>query len=196
TARLLYRMAVGDLSRFGVRKPDHKLLETHPIVNSLLPYHLGQGDIIPKPDVKEYCADHVAFVDGTSEQIDLIIYATGFLIVFPFMDTSLLNWRNGHPSFFLNVFHPEYDNLFIAGLIQPDSGQFGLVDCQCQLIAHFILSQQRNPAKAAYFRTIKQRAQEDYSGGVKYKDSSRHYVEIEHYTYRKRVERLIAEMRV
>jgi hypothetical protein len=195
-ARVLYRFVVGDLRRFGVRKPDHRLFETHPIVNSMLPYYIGHGDIMPKPDVKEYCGDRVAFIDGTSEQIDLIIYAKGFRIVFPFMDTSLLNWRKGYPSLYLNVFHPAYDNLFVAGLIQPDSGQFGLVDRQCQLIARFILCQQRNPARADYLRKLKRREQEDYSGGVKYKESTRHYVEVEHYSYRKRLERLLKELSV
>jgi hypothetical protein len=192
--KFLYGISVGDLSRFGVPRPDHKLFETHPIVNSQLPYYLGHGDIIPKPDVKEYCGDNVAFVDGSSEQIDLIIYATGFRIVFPFIDSSLLNWRNGHPSLYLNVFHPDFDNLFVVGLIQPDSGQFGLVDCQSQLIARFILCQQNNPTKAVYLRKLKSRGQEYYGGGVKYKESTRHYVEIEHHSYKRKVEKLVREM--
>ena len=190
-ASVLYGLAVGDLSRFGVRAPDHKLFETHPIVNSQMPYYLSHGDIIPKPDIQAYRGDAVAFVDGTSEPIDLIVYATGFRIVFPFMDEKLLNWRNGHPNLYLNVFHPDYDNLFVAGLIQPDSGQFGLVDRQCQLIARFIRAQQRDPARAARFRKLKRRGQESYSGGVHYKESTRHYVEVEHASYRRRLEHLI-----
>lgn len=195
-AGVLYRVSVGDLTRFGVRAPDHKLFETHPIVNSQMPYYLSHGDIIPKPDVREFRGDSVAFVDGTSEPIDLIIYATGFRIVFPFMEESLLNWRDGHPSLYLNVFHPTYDNLFVAGLIQPDSGQFGLVDRQCQLIARFIRAQRSNPTAAARFRRLKRRGQERYSGGVHYKESTRHYVEIEHSSYRRRLERQIARFKI
>jgi cation diffusion facilitator CzcD-associated flavoprotein CzcO len=194
--KITYRMAVGDLSRYGARKPDHALFETHPVVNSQLPYFISHGDVIPKPDVQEYRDDSVAFVDGSVEPIDLIVYATGFRIVFPFMDTALLNWQHGYPSFYLNVFHPHYDNLFIVGLIQPDSGQFGLVDCQAQLIARFIRSRERAPGKFKRFQRLKQRGQEDYGGGVHYKESTRHFVEIEHHSYRKRLERLIREMAV
>ncbi len=193
-ARVTYRVAVGDLSRYGSPRPDHQLFETHPIVNSQLPYFIAHGDVIPRPDIRELCGESVAFVDGTSEPIDLIVYATGFRIVFPFMDTALLNWRHGHPSFFLNVFHPEYDNLFIVGLIQPDSGQFGLVDRQAQLIARLIAAQERDPARAKWFHQLKRRGQENYGGGVRYKDSTRHYVEIEHHSYRRRMEKLIARM--
>lgn len=190
-ASVLYGLSVGDLSRFGVKRPDHKLFETHPIVNSQMPYYLSQGDIIPKPDVQAYRGDAVAFVDGTCEPIDLIVYATGFRMVFPFMGEQFLNWRDGHPSLYLNVFHPEYDNLFVAGLIQPDSGQFGLVDRQCQLIARFIRAQQRDPKRAARLRRAKRHGQERYSGGVHYKESTRHYVEVEHASYRRRLERWI-----
>lgn len=191
-----YRLAVGDLSRFGSPKPDHKLFETHPIVNAQLPYFIAHGDVIPKPDIRAYQEDMVHFTDGTSEHVDLIIYATGFQIVFPFMDTSLLNWKNGYPDFFLNVFHPAYDNLFIVGLIQPDSGQWGIEDCQAQLIARFIKSQETAPARAKYFHELKKRGQENYGGGVHYKESTRHYVEIEHHSYRKRVEQLVTRMAV
>src|SRR5262249_24653793 len=82
--RVTYRVAVGDLSRFGVARPDHKLFETHPIVNAQLPYYIAHGDVIPKPDVRLLDGDVVHFADGSSQEVDLLIYATGFRIVFPF----------------------------------------------------------------------------------------------------------------
>ena len=195
-ANLLYRMTVGDMRRFGVGKPDHKLFETHPVVNSQLPYFIGHGDIALKPDIKELQGSAVSFTDGTTEEIDLIVYATGFQIVFPFMDAALLHWNGQYPDLYLNVFHPQYDNLFVVGLIQPDSGQWGIADCQAQLVARFIKAQSVAPNKANRFRALKKRGQESYSGGVTYKESTRHFVEIEHHSYRKRVERMVAQMKV
>ena len=192
--KVTYGLAVGDLSRYGSPKPDHKLFETHPIVNNQLPYYISHGDVIPRPDVREFQGDTVVFSDGSREVIDLIIYATGFRIVFPFLDHELLNWRHGYPSLYVNVFSPQYDNLFVVGLIQPDSGQWGLEDWQSQLIARFVLAQQRNPAKAKRFRALKQHGQENYSGGVTYKESTRHYVEVEHHSYRNRLRRLVAQL--
>ena len=193
-ANVLYGMSVGDLSRFGVPRPDHRLFETHPIVNSQMPYFLSHGDIVYKPDVAEYRGDEVAFVDGTREPIDLIIYATGFRIVFPFMDESLLNWHGGYPSLYLNVFHPDYDNLFVVGLIQPDSGQWGLEDLQARLVARFIRCQERAPRRADHLRALKRRGQERYGGRIQYKESTRHFVEIEHHSYRRRLERLLRQL--
>ena len=188
---LLLKFLYGRPEDFGLPKPDHKLFETHPIVNSQMYYYLGHGDIVPKPDVQALCGERVRFKDGSEEEIDVIIYATGYEIAFPFLDKSYLNWQNGRPEFYLHVFHPEYDDLFMAGLIQPDSGQWGLVDYQTQLIAKFIRAQSEQPTKAAWFRNLKSGPQPDLGGGVKYLQTSRHSIEIEHFSYRRRLQKLI-----
>ena len=154
TARLV-RTAIGTPQDFGLPAPDHKLLETHPIVNSQMLYFVGHGRINPKPDVAELCGREVKFVDGTREPIDLIVYATGYRLSIPFIATELLNWRDGKPDLFMNVFHPRYDNLFVAGLIQPDSGLWGLVHYQAELMARFIHAQQSNSPAAERFRRLK-----------------------------------------
>ena len=189
-----YRVAVGDLSRFGAARPDHRLFETHPIVNAQLPYYIAHGDVTPKPDIRELRGGEVVFADGSSEPIDLIVYATGFRIVFPFMDDALLNWRDGHPSLYLNVFHPTYDNLFVVGLIQPDSGQWGLVDRQARAVARYIQRTAEGSSRARRFRALKRQGQQNYGGGVQYKNSTRHYVEVEHHSYRKRLDAAAAQL--
>lgn len=190
----LLRMVAGTPQKFGLPKPDHKLFETHPIVNSQMLYYVGHGDITPKPDVEELRGERVRFTDGSEEPIELIIYATGFHMVFPFMDTALLNWKNNHPSLYLNVFHPEYDNLFVVGLIQPDSGQWGLEDIQAQMVARYLVALKRDQARAARLHEVKRRGQENYGGGVQYKESTRHYMEVEHFSYRRKMEKVIASL--
>ena len=78
------------------------------------------------------------------------------------MDKKYLNWKNNRPNLYLNIFHPEYDNLFVAGLIQPDSGQWGLVDYQTQLIAKFILAPEQNPAGAKKISPAQSRAAAEF----------------------------------
>jgi hypothetical protein len=140
----------------------------------------------------ELITNGVKFSDGTEEIIDVIVYATGYKISFPFIEQRFLNWQNGRPELFLNVFHPTFDNLFVAGLIQPDSGLWGLVDYQSQLISRFLLAQQQNRESAEKFRRLKSQAGVDLSAGIHYVNSSRHLLEVEHYTYRRRLQKLIA----
>ena len=193
TTAVAVKLALGWPQDYGLRKPDHKLFETHPIINSQLLYHVGHGDIAPKPNIERLDGSQVCFVDGTAEAIDVIVYAIGFKISFPFINGRHLNVANGCPRLFLNVFHPEYDNLFVVGLIQPDSGQWGLTDYQARLIAGVIQAQQHDPRQAAQFRRLKQRVESDMSGGVRYLNSTRHLLEVEHFGYRKRLRKLIAQ---
>ena len=189
----LIKLIMGDPTKYGLPKPDHKFYETHPIVNSQMMYYLGHGDIKPKPDIQELRGDRVLFKDGTEEPIDVIIYATGYNITFPFIDKKYLNWHDNKPNLYMNVFHPEYDNFFVAGLIQPDSGQWGLVDYQSQLIARFIHAQTHNPQKAAEFRRKKASEQPKLNHGINYVESTRHYVEVEHFSYRNGLKKLIGQ---
>lgn len=191
-AGVAIRWILGSPEQYGLPKPDHRLFESHPIINSQMLYYVGHGEIRPKPDVAELCGDRVRFVDGSTEEVDVIVYATGFKISFPFIDRAHLNWEHGRPNLYLNVFHPQYDNLSVVGLIQPDSGQFGLVDRQAQLIARFIDALDRNPAAAARFRRQKSAPGGALGRGIRYLDSTRHLLEVEHFSYRRRLEKLIA----
>ena len=53
----------GDLTRFGLPAPDHKLLESHPILNSQIVHHLAHGDVIAKKDVREFTRSGAIFAD-------------------------------------------------------------------------------------------------------------------------------------
>jgi hypothetical protein len=174
-------------------RPDHALFATHPVINSRWPLDVTQERITVKPDVAELCGPAVRFADGSEEPIDLIIYATGYNISFPFIAREHLNYHGDRPQLCFNVFHPNRDDLFVAGLIQSDSGQFGLVDCQAQLIAAYVAGLDRRQPRAARFRDFKRR---NLTAGkrIRYIDSPRHLVEVEHYSYRRALEKWIRRL--
>ena len=193
-AKLVIRWVLGPAELAGLPKPEHKLFECHPIINSRLYHQVAHGDLTVRPDIKELCGDTVRFVDGSEDQIDLIIYATGFHLSFPFIDREHLNWQNNRPELFMNVFHPERDDLFVAGLIQPDSGQWGLVDYQAQLITKYIQACQRNSPSLQRFRKRKESTHPQLNQGIRYVDTPRHRLEVEHYSYRRKLQKLIASL--
>ena len=178
------KLTIGDVTRHGLPKPDHRILETHPINNSQLVYYVGHGEITPKGDIASLDGDVVRFADGSCEQIDLIVWATGYLMHFPFIADRHLNWDGGRPHLYLNAFPPDYDNLFVIGLLQPDSGLFNLMHWQAQVMARFLRAQAENPPAAERFRRLRrEHLDERRSGGVHYTDSTRHHLEIEHMDY-------------
>ena len=194
SATLMHRLLVGSPARIGLPRPDHRLFETHPIVNSLLPYYVGQGDITPKPDITRVDDRRVHFVDGTAAEVDVIVWATGYLIRFPFLEERHLNWQDGRPRLYLNLFHPTYDTFFMAGLIQPDSGQFGLVHWQTVAAARFARAVRAGSPSATALRERKANPWDDLGNGIRYRDSTRHYLEVEHWSYRKKLRRWAERM--
>jgi hypothetical protein len=118
----VFRLAGYDGAAYGLSRPDHALDAAHPVMNTLVLHHIGHGDIIPKPDVAAFEGDHVRFVNGSSETIDTIIYATGYRRDFPFLDPSLLEWKSGIPDLFLHSVPRNHDTLLFMGFINAAGG--------------------------------------------------------------------------
>jgi hypothetical protein len=95
---------------------------------------------------------------------------------------------------YLNVFHPQRDDLYFVGLIQPDSGQFGLVDYQSQLVAAYVRGLDRNEPAAVRFQREKRENQMALDGGIRYVQSPRHLVEVAHYSYQRELQRRIKKL--
>jgi cation diffusion facilitator CzcD-associated flavoprotein CzcO len=192
---LLLRLVVGRPEHYGLPAPDHELFETHPIVNSLLLYYVRHGDIFPKPDVARLDGDAVVFRDGSREAIDVIVYATGYELDFPFIDRRWLNWRDGRPVLWRHAFHPRFDNLFVAGMIQPDSGLFSLVHWQTTAMARFLVGLRRGTPSAQRLKQLKSAAaaadyREDLGAGIRYLNTPRHCIEVEHWSYARQMRQL------
>lgn len=191
------RVAVGDFTRFGLKRPDHAFFETHPIVNQQLVYYVGHGDITPVDDIECFEHDAVVFTDGRRAAVDLVVFCTGYLVTFPFLPDAErhLNWRDEHPRLALQVFTPRHRNLFVSGLIQPDSGQWTLAHWQGVLIARLVEAQAADPRRAdAFLARACASLDRRFSAGTRYKDSSRHYYEVAHQDYLRAVEEAIHEL--
>ncbi len=193
-ALLAARWALGPNADCSLPKPDHRLFETHPIINSQLHHHIGHGRLVLRPDVERFDGNTAHFVDGSHESFDMVVYATGFKLTMPFLDDRFLPAQDGNRGFFLNVFHPERDDLFVAGMIQPDSGQWGLVDDQALAIAKFLAAKNEGAPAASWFRDHKRTTHSDSQERITYVDSPRHDLEVEYFSYRRRLRRLQAQL--
>jgi hypothetical protein len=62
---MILKWFTGDPSKYGFPKPDYALYESHPVVNSLILFHAGHGDITVRPDIDRFDGNTVHFKDGT-----------------------------------------------------------------------------------------------------------------------------------
>jgi cation diffusion facilitator CzcD-associated flavoprotein CzcO len=116
----LLRLLHGDRRRYGLPKPDHKLFEAHPLLNSQLLHHLQHGDVAVRPDVARLEGNRVRFVDGSTETIDLVVYATGYDWAIPYAETYF-DWCEGYANLYLTAFKRKHPNLFGIGYMAVNS---------------------------------------------------------------------------
>lgn len=190
----LLKMFTGDAQRVGFPEPDHKLYEAHPIVNSLVLYYAGHGDIDVKKDVERFEGKSVFFKDGSQEEYDLILLATGYKLYYPFIDKELLNWKGASPHLYLNIFHPERNNLFVLGMIEASGIGWEGRNEMAKLVAKFIKAQEINPAKANQFIAKKKEPFERVTGGFNYVKLDRMAYYVHKDSYRKAINKGIASL--
>ncbi|NWZ69448.1 FMO4 monooxygenase, partial [Acrocephalus arundinaceus] len=91
------------------------------IINEELPFCLLSGTVVLKPNVKEFTESSAVFEDGTTEEnIDVVLFATGYNFSFPFLEESVRSSIDDNRSLYNCVFPPQLEKptLAIIGLIQ------------------------------------------------------------------------------
>ncbi|WP_330115305.1 NAD(P)-binding domain-containing protein [Pseudomonas sp. JS3066] len=195
---LLVRALVGKPSQYGLPDPDYRLYESHPVMNSLVLHHLGHGDIKARPDISRIDGRSVTFSDGRQAEYDLILQATGYKLDYPFIERAELNWpeRAGAPQLYLNIFHPEYDDLFMMGMVEASGlGWQGRAE-QAELVALYIRQLQSGSPSARSFQQFKrERAGLRLDGGYQYLELERMAYYVHKDSYRATIAMHTAELR-
>jgi len=197
---LLVRVVMGKPSNYGLPDPDYRMYEAHPVINSLVLHHLGQGDITPRGALRAIDGRSVTFADGTSAEYDMLLLATGYQPAFPFIDARLLNWEAGPaPRLFLNSFHPEHDTLFLMGMLEAAGLGWEGRNRQAELVALYIHQLAAGAASARALQTRKRQVDgPEVRGGYRYLplDRMAYYVHKESYlrTLQREIGRLRADL--
>ncbi|MGV3497890.1 MAG: flavin-containing monooxygenase [Hydrogenophaga sp.] len=180
----------GDPVRFGFPKPDYRMYESHPVVNSLILYHIGHGDVGVRADIARLDGHTVHFKDGRSGEYDLILTATGYKLHFPFIDHALLNWQGMAPRLYLNIFAPRFHRLAVLGMVEASGlGWQGRYE-QAELVARYFKSLDAGTPQAAALSVAKAGGPgtwPDLSGGYRYLKLERMAYYVHKDTYRKAV---------
>jgi dimethylaniline monooxygenase (N-oxide forming) len=190
--KLLLRLSQGRLTDYGLPKPDHEPLHAHPTVSGELVGRLGHGDIVVKPNIERFEGDSVVFADGSREQVDVIIYCTGYRITFPFFDDSVLNVEGNRIDLYRRVVSLEHPGLFFIGLIQPLGAIMPLAEAQSALVSDLIDGEGELPDRSAMARDI---AAEQAAMDRRYVNSKRHTIQVDFDRYLRSLSREREESR-
>ncbi|HYD55768.1 MAG TPA: NAD(P)-binding domain-containing protein [Burkholderiales bacterium] len=177
--RLMF-LTVGDQERFGLPKPAHPMWKEHATLSQeLLPY-IGHGWIKVKPDVKALEGEAIAFVDGTTEPFDAVIYATGYKTSFPFLKPEIFEVRDNRVSLYRRVLPPDRPGLYFVGLLQPIGATIPLVEIQARWLAAVLAGEVKLPDRATMEAEI---ARHNRNLAKRYVNSARYTLEVDFKEY-------------
>ncbi|NWV16331.1 FMO5 monooxygenase, partial [Origma solitaria] len=121
-----------DHALYGL-KPKHRVLDQHPTVNDDLPNRIISGRVRVKPNIQEFTETSAIFEDGTKEDVDAVVFATGYSFSFPFLEDCVKVVDN-QISLYKYVFPPDLEKPTLAfiGLIQPLGAIMPISELQCR----------------------------------------------------------------
>ncbi|MER7451038.1 NAD(P)-binding domain-containing protein [Nocardia beijingensis] len=180
----------GNMEDYGLPEPDHLPFEAHPSASEEFLHRAGCGDVTFKPAITALEGPRVRFADGSAEEVDVIVCATGYRISFPFFsDPELLPDADNRFPLFKQMVKPGIDNLFFLGLAQPLPTLVNFAEQQSKLVAAYLTGRYHLPP-AEEMRAAMQSAESARSG--RYYDSPRHTIQIEFEPYVRDMQRELA----
>jgi hypothetical protein len=136
---------VGSPTRVGLKLPKEPFHMRHPTVSQEIHNRLVHGDITPKGNIEELQGTKVMFEDGSVEEVDAIIYATGYNVTFPFFDEDFISAPDNEIALFERIFDPRFDNLAFIALVQPVCAMMPIAELQSNLVADYLVGDYRLP---------------------------------------------------
>jgi cation diffusion facilitator CzcD-associated flavoprotein CzcO len=176
-ARSTIKKTLGRMEDYGLPKPDHEPLEAHPSVSGEFLTRAGCGDIRFKPAIKALEGKQVRFEDDTVEEVDAIVFATGYDMRFPFFDDPDLVPDADHQlPLFKRMMKPGVPNLFYMALAQPLPTLVNFAEQQTKLVAAYLTGRYLPPSEAE-MKAITVKDEATHKG--QYYASKRHTIQVD-----------------
>ena len=153
----IIRLTFGKHEHYGMSKPQYRIFEKHPTLNNEVPYYIKHGRIVTKPAVDRLDAWSVEFVDGSREEFDLIVCATGYYVAYPFLPPELQRVRGSVVECYGGCFLDDYKGLSYVGWGQARGGVGSLISAYGPLFARCLkLQDEINVSIGLVFKSMGQ----------------------------------------
>jgi len=177
---IMLRIVQGRMTDYGLPQPDHRPLEAHPTVSADLLNRLGHGDITVKPNIERLDGGKAHFADGTAEDIDTIIYCTGYKISFPFFSSDVIPVTDNQVQLYRRVVDPARLGLYFVGLVQPLGAIMPIAEAQSAWIADLLEGIAALPSESEMRRSISEYERKQIK---RYVASKRHTIQVDFRAY-------------
>ncbi|XP_066291843.1 flavin-containing monooxygenase 5-like [Branchiostoma lanceolatum] len=171
-----------DHALYGLQ-PEHHFFSQHPMVNDDMPNRIITGALVIKPNIKRFTETGVVFDNDTVEDdIDAVVFATGYRFDFPFIDKSVMKVENNNVNLYKYVFPPKLDppTLSIIGLVQPVGAIMPISELQSRWAARVFKGTAKLPSQDVMCDDIRQKA---VAMSRRYYQSPRHTIQVDYAPY-------------
>ncbi|XP_067323781.1 flavin-containing monooxygenase 1-like [Anolis sagrei] len=110
-----------DHANYGIIPEDRSVMR-EPVINDELPACILSGKITIRPEVKAFKENAVIFANTPeAEDVDIVVFATGYKASFPFIDESVIKVEDKHASLYKYIFPPQLEKptLALIGYFRP-----------------------------------------------------------------------------
>lgn len=148
-AETMLRVAVGRPERYGLPAPSSGLFQNHPTISDTILHRLTHGEVLPRPGIARFDGSEVVFTDNRREDVDVVVWATGYRVTIPFLDRT---WLGDDPEglpLYKRVFHLQDPTLAFVGLMQSTGAALPVVEAQAGLVAAWLGRDYALPSPAA-----------------------------------------------
>jgi dimethylaniline monooxygenase (N-oxide forming) len=177
--RALLYAARGSQESYGLPAPESPLLSQHPTVSADLLALIKDGQIEVRRDISRFADDEVVFTDGERTKSDVVVYATGYRISFPFLEESLFAPDVNRVDLYKQVVPVDIPGLYFVGLIQPVGALPPLAEQQARWVAQ-LLDGSSLPSKGEMRAEI---ITDSYERSERYQDRPRHTIQVDYWPY-------------
>nr|XP_054769975.1 dimethylaniline monooxygenase [N-oxide-forming] 2-like [Lytechinus pictus] len=127
-----------DMDSLGLKSDRPLFASTSLMVNDTIGVRIWCGALKAKPNIARFTETDVIFVDGTVvENVDAVIFATGYEFKFPFIDKSILQESYADLELYWHVFPPRlaHQTIAMVGAINSVGAQGPIYELQARLAA-------------------------------------------------------------
>ena len=121
------------------------------------------------------------------ERVDVVVYCTGYRITFPFFDEDFISAPDNRIELFRRVFHPDIDDVFFVGLLQPLGAIMPIAEAQGAVDRR--LPQRRVPLPPRRRDAARTSADDQAAMRKRYVASKRHTIQVDFDEYLRDLER-------
>ncbi|RWS19294.1 dimethylaniline monooxygenase [N-oxide-forming] 5-like protein, partial [Leptotrombidium deliense] len=159
--------------------PKHRVLSQHLTINDVISNCILSGTVRLRHTIKEFTENGVIFEGSEKEtKCDIVVFATGYQISFPFLDASVVSVVQNKIEMFKNVFLPKLKHahtLGFIGLVQPSGPLFPVCEMQARWFAKLMTGKVKLPSKEKMLKSIED---EGKMREARYYESPRHTLEV------------------